>query len=85
MPQPVSLLLGVHAHQPVGNFPAVLADAHVRCYRPFLQVVHRYPKFCFALHISGWLLDYLLNHYPEDMELLREMVGRGASRVVWRG
>jgi 4-alpha-glucanotransferase/alpha-amylase len=85
MPQPVSLLLGVHAHQPVGNFPAVLADAHVRCYRPFLQVVYRYPKFCFALHISGWLLDYLLDHYPEDMELLREMVGRGQVELFGAG
>ena len=25
MPRPVSLLFGVHAHQPVGNFPEVLA------------------------------------------------------------
>ncbi|HEX8874724.1 MAG TPA: alpha-amylase/4-alpha-glucanotransferase domain-containing protein [Nitrosospira sp.] len=85
MPQPISLLLGVHAHQPVGNFPAVLADAHVRCYRPFLQVVYRYPEFCFALHISGWLLDYLLNHYPEDMALLREMVARGQVELFGAG
>ena len=85
MPQPVSLLFGVHAHQPVGNFPEVLADAHVRCYRPFLQVVHRYPAFCFALHISGWLLDYLLDHYPEDMALLQEMVMRGQVELFGAG
>ncbi len=77
MPQPVSLLFGVHAHQPVGNFPEVLADAHLRCYQPFLHVLYRYPDFRFAMHISGWLLDYLIDHYPEDMELLREMVARG--------
>ncbi|SEK45161.1 alpha-amylase/4-alpha-glucanotransferase domain-containing protein [Nitrosovibrio tenuis] len=85
MSQPVSLLFGVHAHQPVGNFPEVLADAHLRCYKPFLQVVYRYPKFCFALHISGWLLDYLLHHYPEDMLLLREMVARGQVELFGAG
>ena len=85
MPQPVSLLFGVHAHQPVGNFPEVLADAHRRCYKPFLQVLYRYPSFRFALHISGWLLDYLLDHYPEDMALLREMVARGQVELFGAG
>ena len=85
MSRPVSLLFGVHAHQPVGNFPEVLADAHLRCYRPFLQVLHRYPGFCFAVHISGWLLDYLFDHYPEDMVLLREMVMRGQVELFGAG
>ncbi|MDN5936450.1 MAG: DUF1926 domain-containing protein, partial [Nitrosospira sp.] len=85
MPQPVSLLFGVHAHQPVGNFPEVLADAHLRCYRPFLQVLYRYPDFCFSMHISGWLLDYLVDRYPEDMALLREMVIRGQVELFGAG
>ena len=85
MSQSVSLLFGVHAHQPVGNFPGVLADAHLRCYRPFLQVLYRYPDFCFAMHISGWLLDYLIDHYPDDMTLLREMVTRGQVELFGAG
>jgi hypothetical protein len=59
MPQRTSLLFGVHAHQPVGNFPEVLMDAHLRCYRalptstvslsgfsfrsPFLRLAPRLP------------------------------------------
>jgi alpha-amylase/alpha-mannosidase (GH57 family) len=85
MAKSISLLLGVHAHQPVGNFPFVLDDAHVRCYGPFLRVLHRYPAFKFAIHISGWLLDYLLKHYPDDMLLLREMVQRGQAELVGAG
>jgi 4-alpha-glucanotransferase len=77
MTKPIALLLGVHAHQPVGNFPEVLHDAHKRCYRPYLQTLHLFPEFPFAVHFSGWLLDWLLEHYPEDMALLREMVQRG--------
>jgi 4-alpha-glucanotransferase/alpha-amylase len=85
MSQPVSLLFGVHAHQPVGNFPEVLADAHLRCYRPFLKVLYRYPGFRFALHISGWLLNYLIDHYPEDIALLREMVMRDQVELFGAG
>lgn len=85
MSRPVSLLFGIHAHQPVGNFPEVLADAHLRCYKPFLQILYRYPKFHFAVHFSGWLLDYLIDHYPEDIALLREMVKRGQVELFGAG
>ena len=85
MAKTVALLLGVHAHQPVGNFESVLDDAHVRCYGPFLRVLHQYPDFRFAIHISGWLLEYMLKHYPEDMALLKEMVEREQAELFGAG
>ena len=85
MSKPVSLLFGVHAHQPVGNFPEVLIDAHLRCYKPFLQVLYRYPDFHFSVHFSGWLLDFLIKHYPEDMALLQEMVARKQVELFGAG
>lgn len=85
MTKSVALLLGVHAHQPVGNFTHVLDDAHLRCYGPFLQVLYRYPDFHFAIHISGWLLDYMLKHYPQDMQLLKDMVKRGQAELFGAG
>jgi 4-alpha-glucanotransferase len=85
MTQTVSLLFGVHAHQPVGNFPEVLEDAHQRCYKPFLQTLHRYPDFRFALHASGWLLEWLFTHHPDDMGLLAEMAARGQVELFGGG
>ena len=85
MAKKVALLLGVHAHQPVGNFTHVLDDAHIRCYGPFLQVLHRYPTFKFAIHLSGWLLDYMLKQYPQDMQLLKDMVERGQAELFGAG
>ena len=85
MTRTVTLLLGVHAHQPVGNFPEVLEDAHFRCYRPFIHTLHRFPEFRFAIHFSGWLLDWLLDRYPQDMALLQEMVQRGQVELVGAG
>jgi alpha-amylase/alpha-mannosidase (GH57 family) len=81
----VSLLLGVHAHQPAGNFPEVLEHAHARCYRPFLHTLHRYPDFKFAAHFSGWLLQWLFDRHPDDMRLLREMVLRGQAELFGGG
>jgi len=81
----IALLLGVHAHQPVGNFDFVLEDAHQRCYRPFLETLHRYPDFKCTVHFSGWLLDYLLQRFPQDMRLLQEMVARGQVELFGAG
>jgi len=79
----ISLLFGVHAHQPVGNFPAVIDDAHVRCYGMFLRVLDRYPGFRFSVHFSGWLLDVLNQRFPDDMALLAKMTAR--RQVEWFG
>ena len=83
MTQPITLLFGVHAHQPVGNFPEVIEDAHLRCYRMFLQTLEAYPDFRFSVHFSGWLLDELEARYPDDMARLAAMTRRG--QVEWFG
>lgn len=80
---PITLLFGVHAHQPVGNFPAVIDDAHLRCYGMFLRVMEGYPDFRFSVHFSGWLLDYLLEKFPGDIARLAAMTRRG--QVEWFG
>lgn len=85
MDHKINLLLGVHAHQPVGNFPEVMADAHERCYRPFLETLHQYPEFRFTAHFSGWLLDWLRERYPEDLELLAIMARRGQVELFSSG
>lgn len=81
----ISLLFGVHAHQPAGNFEKVLDDAHARCYKPYLDTLYRYPEFKFSVHFSGWLLDYLLRVYPADMDRLREMAARGQVELFGGG
>jgi alpha-amylase/alpha-mannosidase (GH57 family) len=81
----VALLFGVHAHQPAGNFTEVIAHAHERCYAPFLRTLAEYPGFRFAIHISGPLLDKLGELYPNDIELLGDMVARGQVELFGAG
>ena len=85
MPRKVSLLFGVHAHQPAGNFEEVLNDAHARCYKPFIDTFYRYPDFKLSVHFSGWLLGYLIEHFAADMAKLREMVARGQVEMFGGG
>jgi alpha-amylase len=82
---PLRLLFGVHAHQPVGNFPAVIDDAVARCYRPFLATMADYPGFRFALHLSGWLLGDLCERHPDVVALIVEMAGRGQLELFGAG
>jgi 4-alpha-glucanotransferase len=85
MTAPVALLFGVHAHQPAGNFASVIDHAHERCYGPFLRTLADYPAFRFALHASGPLLDDLARRHPDDIALLRTMVGRGQVELFGGG
>ena len=85
MTRTVSLLFGVHAHQPAGNFIEVVDDAHARSYGPFIRTVYHYPEFRFAIHFSGWLLALLLERFPDDMALLAEMVARRQAEIFGGG
>jgi hypothetical protein len=44
----VRFVLGLHAHQPVGSSPEVIAEANQRCYVPFLGVLNAFPQIPFA-------------------------------------
>lgn len=85
MSPPITLLFGVHAHQPVGNFPAVIEQAHRHCYQPFLETLHAYPAFRFSVHFSGWLLDELRARFPAELQLLAAMVRRGQVELFSSG
>jgi len=85
MTEQVTLLLGFHAHQPVGNFPWVIDEAVLRCYRPFLEVAERHPKIRFSLHISGWLLEVLGKKYRAEISRIKRMIERGQVEMIGGG
>lgn len=81
----LTLLFGVHAHQPAGNFPEVVEQAHRACYAPFLRTLADYPAFRCAVHVSGPLLDTLARQFAEDIALLRMLVARGQVELFGAG
>jgi alpha-amylase len=79
------LVFVVHNHQPVGNFEHVFADAHDRCYRPFLDTLAEFPKVNAGLHYSGPLLEWLAANRPEFLSDLRGLASRGQVEMLGGG
>ncbi|MEP6600487.1 MAG: alpha-amylase/4-alpha-glucanotransferase domain-containing protein, partial [Nitrospirota bacterium] len=81
----ITLLLGIHNHQPVGNFEQVFQLAHDRCYRPFLDILERHPRIRLSLHYTGPLLDWFEKEEPTFLDRLRLFVQRGQVEMLGGG
>lgn len=81
----MKLVLGVHCHQPVGNFDFVIEEVYAKAYRPFLETLARHPQIKFSIHLSGCLIDWLEDFHPEYLELIGQLVDRGQVEVLTGG
>ena len=75
----------IHNHQPVGNFDHVIEDSYQKAYLPFLNAVSKYPSIKLSFHITGYLLDWLLENHREYIEMLYKMVKRGQVEMMGGG
>lgn len=73
----ISFLFGIHCHQPVDNFSHIVDEVTFKSYLPFIQKVTEYPKFNFAVHYSGWLLEYIKNNHVELFSLFKKLADSG--------
>ncbi len=81
----VSLLFGVHMHQPVDNFGDAVDEAIELCYKPFFETMVKYPDFKFAVHSSGWLLDKIRIEHPSIFENMKSLTKAGSIEWVGAG
>ena len=80
----VSLILVLHAHQPIGNFDSVLEQNFRLSYLPFIECLERHPAVAVNLHYSGVLLEWLADRHPEYLERLRGLREAGCIEF-WGG
>jgi alpha-amylase len=83
--KPVTLLLGVHNHQPVGNFDHVFRMAYDRCYRPFLDLLERHPHVRLTLHYTGPLLEWFEKEEPAFLDRLAKLVMANQVEILGGG
>ena len=81
----IKLALGIHNHQPVGNFDFVFEEAYNRAYLPFLELLEKYPHIKIAQHYTGILFEWILGKYPEFIDRLRSLVQRGQVEMMTGG
>jgi hypothetical protein len=72
----------VHNHQPVGNFPEIVARVHERAYAPFLRGISAHPAVNFSLHISGALLEWMEEEASSTVDKIRGMVAAGQCEIL---
>jgi alpha-amylase len=78
----INLIFGCHSHQPAGNFGHVFESAYALAYKPFLDVLERFPAVCATLHYTGPLYDWFVEYRPEFIERLRGLVERGQIEIM---
>ena len=77
----VSLLFGIHMHQPIDNFDTALQKAVSDAYLPFFKTMLQYPSFKFSLHCSGWLLEKIRTEYRELFSIMQTLTQKGS--IEW--
>jgi len=82
---PVILMLGMHNHQPVGNFGHVFRMAHDRCYRPFLDILERHPRIRMTLHYTGPLFEWFEREEPGFLDRLAKLVAANQVEMLGGG
>lgn len=81
----VTLLLGIHNHQPQGNFEHVFHQGHDDCYRRLLDAIVEHPGVRFSLHYSGPLIEFLEEHHPDYFDTLAHLVAAGQVELLGGG
>ncbi|NHZ86689.1 MAG: hypothetical protein GWP19_12555, partial [Planctomycetia bacterium] len=81
----VQFIFGIHLHQPVGNFDWVFEDAFQKSYKPFIDVLKRYPSIALVIHISGSLLEWLEENHPEYLDDLATLIAKRNIEVLSAG
>lgn len=81
----IRLVLAIHNHQPVGNFPSVFEANYRDAYLPFLEVMEDYAHLPFVLHTSGPLMEWLVEQRPEYIERIKAMVRGGRLEILGGG
>ncbi len=81
----VNFIIGIHCHQPVGNFGWVIEEAYEKAYLPFIEVLKRHPLIKVSLHLSGGLFEWIRKNKVEYFDYLRELVKNGQVELLGGG
>jgi alpha-amylase len=81
----VNFVFGIHDHQPIGNFEAIFEEAYQKAYLPFLEVLTKHPGIKVTFHFSGILLEWIVEHHPEFISMLKNLLQTGQIELMTGG
>jgi alpha-amylase/alpha-mannosidase (GH57 family) len=83
--QPIRFVVGLHLHQPIGNFDHVFQQHLEDVYQPLLDRLAGAEFLPAVLHISGPLLDWLEAHASWYLDRVGELAAAGRLELLLAG
>lgn len=77
--------MGIHLHQPVGNFDSVFEQHMSDVYLPFITRVRDAGFLPLTFHVSGPLLDWMQAHDRRYLDTLGALVADGKVELLLAG
>lgn len=81
----VNFAMALHFHQPVDNFDHVFMEAYEKSYKPFIDVLEKFPKIRLTLHYSGSLLEWIEANKPDLIKRIADLVAKGQVEMMTGG
>ncbi|MDO8142931.1 MAG: DUF1926 domain-containing protein [Candidatus Brocadiales bacterium] len=81
----INLILAIHNHQPIGNFDNVITEACDKAYKPFLDILDKYPSLKVSIHFSGCLLEWIEINKPDMIAQILNLVARNQIELMGGG
>jgi alpha-amylase len=81
----INFILGVHNHQPVGNFDHVFEEAYQKSYLPLLNALLEFPSIKMMYHTTGPLYDWLESNHSEYFDLVKVLLSREQLEMMTGG
>ncbi len=79
------LAIGLHNHQPVGNFDHIFEEAHNQAYSPFIKLLQQYENIRLSLHQSGILWNWQEENHPEYLQMVKKLVDQKRIELMTGG
>ena len=81
----IKFVLGIHNHQPVGNFKWVFQKAYDIAYKPFIEVMVKHKSIKWNLHSSGMLWEFMLKEHPSYIKSIKNMIYSETLEIISGG
>ncbi len=81
----LNFIIGIHDHQPVGNFDFVFEHSYEHAYKPFIDVMMKHQKVKANLHFTGILLEWIYKKHPDFFDNLRYLINNNQLEILTGG
>ena len=78
----INFVFAIHFHQPTGQLKWINDRVYENSYKLLLDIFKKYADLKFTIHISGPLLLYMLDYYPEWVDEIAKLGDYGTFEFL---